>query len=77
MMWCRFNASVWLERGGDGTKRYRKMKQRQQVHLGSMGKKRDTTRRHGDIDQRRGDIEEGEREETMLIELTRILLGPK
>jgi hypothetical protein len=32
-----------LERGGDMTKCYRKMKQRQRAHLNSMGRKRDTT----------------------------------
>jgi hypothetical protein len=43
-----------LERGGDGTKRYRKMKRRQGTHLDSTGRKRDTTRRRGDDGQRRG-----------------------
>jgi hypothetical protein len=38
-------------------KRYRKMKQGQRAHLGSMEKKRDTMHRHGDIDQRRGSTE--------------------
>jgi hypothetical protein len=32
-----------LERGGDGTKWCRKMKRRQRAHLGSMGRKRNTT----------------------------------
>jgi hypothetical protein len=39
-----------LERGGDEMKHYRKMKQRQRAHLGSMGRKHDTTRRCDDID---------------------------
>jgi hypothetical protein len=39
-------------------KRYRKMKRRHQVHLDSMGMKRDTARRHGDVDRRRGEREE-------------------
>jgi hypothetical protein len=34
----------WLERGGNGTKRYRKMKQMQQSRLGLMGGKCDMTR---------------------------------
>jgi hypothetical protein len=46
-----------LEMGGDGMKCYRKMKQRHRAHLGSMGRKRDTVRRRGDISQRRGGIE--------------------
>jgi hypothetical protein len=32
-----------LERRGDGTKRFQKMKQRQRAQLGSMGRKCDTT----------------------------------
>jgi hypothetical protein len=34
-----------LERGGDGTKRCRKMKQRQRARIGSMRMKRDMTHR--------------------------------
>jgi hypothetical protein len=61
-----------LERGSDGMKYCRKMKQRQQAHLGSMGRKCDMTRWHGDIGRRRGDTEEGKREETTPDTLTRI-----
>jgi hypothetical protein len=42
------------------------MKQRQRVHLGSMGKKCDTARRRGDAGQKRG----GEMEETAPVGLT-------
>jgi hypothetical protein len=48
-----------FKREGDVTKRYRKMKQMHQSHLNSMGRKRDTTRRCGDIGRRRGDAREG------------------
>jgi hypothetical protein len=48
-----------FERGGDGTKRCQKMKQRQRVHLGSMGRKRDTTWWRDDIGGRRGGTGEG------------------
>jgi hypothetical protein len=49
----------WLERGGDGTKHCRKMKRRQRAGLGSIGKKRDTAQRRGDVSQRRGGTREG------------------
>jgi hypothetical protein len=49
----------WLSRGGDRTKSCQKMKRRQRAHLGSMRRKRDTMRWHGDIDRRRGDTGEG------------------
>jgi hypothetical protein len=48
-----------LERGGDGTKRYRKMKRMQRAYLDSMGRKRDTIRRHDDVNWRSGRIEQG------------------
>jgi hypothetical protein len=48
-----------LERRGDGTKRCRKMKQRQRSHLGSMGRKRDMTRWHDDVGRTRGGTGEG------------------
>jgi hypothetical protein len=51
----------WLESGGDGMKHYRNMKQRQRAHLGSMERKRDTTRWCGDISQMRGGTREGKR----------------
>jgi hypothetical protein len=41
-------------REGDGTKHYWKMKQRQRARLDSMGRKRDTARRRGDADLRKG-----------------------
>jgi hypothetical protein len=47
-----------LDRGGDGMKRCRKMKRRQQARLGSMGRKLDMTRRCGDIGRRRGGTKE-------------------
>jgi hypothetical protein len=47
-----------FERGGDGTKRYWKMKWRQRAHLGSMGRKCDTVRWHDDVGRRRGGTEE-------------------
>jgi hypothetical protein len=50
-----------LERGGDGSKRYQKMKRRQRARLGSMGRKRDTTRWRDDVGQRRGGVGEGKR----------------
>jgi hypothetical protein len=52
----------------------RKMKQRQRAHLDSMERKCDTARWRGDIDRRRGDTEEGKREETTPDALTQILL---
>jgi hypothetical protein len=57
--WCGFNASVWVERGCDRVKRCWKMKRWQRAHLGSMGRKRDTTRLHDDVGRRRGDTGEG------------------
>jgi hypothetical protein len=35
-------------------KHCRKMKRGQRAHLGSIGRKRDTMQRRGDVDQRRG-----------------------
>jgi hypothetical protein len=52
----------------------RKMKQRQRAHLDFMGRKCDTARWRGDIGRRRGDTEEGKREETTPDALTQILL---
>jgi hypothetical protein len=48
-----------LEMRGDGTKRSQKMKQSQRAHVGSMGSKRDTACRHGDVGRRRGSTGEG------------------
>jgi hypothetical protein len=48
-----------LKRGCDRLKHYWKMKQRQRVHLGSMGRKCDTVRQRCDIDRRRGGTDEG------------------
>jgi hypothetical protein len=47
-----------LKKGGDGTKRCRKMKRRQRANLISMGRKRDA-RQCGDIGRTRGDTGEG------------------
>jgi hypothetical protein len=41
------------------TKHFQKVKRSQRARLESMGSKRDTTRRHGDVDPRRGDTREG------------------
>jgi hypothetical protein len=62
---------------GNGMNHYRKMKQRQRAHLGSMGRKRDTMWQRDNIGQWRGDTGEEKREETMSIGLTRILLSQK
>jgi hypothetical protein len=43
-----------LKRGGDETKCHRKMKRWQRARVDSMGRKYDTTRRHGVISWRRG-----------------------
>jgi hypothetical protein len=43
-----------LERGGDGTKHYLKMKRRQRSHLGSMGRKCGMVQQRGDVKRRRG-----------------------
>jgi hypothetical protein len=48
-----------LERGGDRTKRCQKMKQRQRARLDSLGTKRYTTQRCGNVDRRRGVTGEG------------------
>jgi hypothetical protein len=40
-------------------KRCRKIKRGQRARIGSMGMKRDTARRRGDIDRRRGGTGEG------------------
>jgi hypothetical protein len=53
MLWFR------LERGGNGTKRYRKMKYRQRARLCSMGRKRDMPWWRDDIARRISDTEEG------------------
>jgi hypothetical protein len=49
----------WLERGGDRTKHYQKMKRRQRSCLNSMGRKCDIARQHGNANQRRGGTGEG------------------
>jgi hypothetical protein len=56
----------WFEMGGDGTKRYRKMKRRRRAHIGSMGSKCDTARRCDDVGQGRGGIGEKERRKCKL-----------
>jgi hypothetical protein len=48
-----------LERGCDMMKNCREMKWRQRARLDSMGRKRDTTQRRGDVGRRRGGTEEG------------------
>jgi hypothetical protein len=55
------DSMLWflLDRGSDETKRCRKMKRRQRAHLGSMRRKRDMARQHGDVGRRRGGTEEG------------------
>jgi hypothetical protein len=55
------DSMLWfhLERGGDRTKHYRKMKWKQQARLGSMERKCDMVRRCGDIGRRRGGTGEG------------------
>jgi hypothetical protein len=60
----------WLERGGDGMKRCRKMKRRQQARLGSMGRKCDMVRWHCDVDWRISSTGK----ETTSVGLTSILL---
>jgi hypothetical protein len=66
-----------LERRGDRMNHCRKLKRRHRSHFGSVGKKCDTVRRHGNAGWRRGDTEEEGIEETILVGLTRILLGQK
>jgi hypothetical protein len=63
-----------LKRGDDGMKCYQKMKRRRQVHVDSMGRKCDTTQQRGNVDRRRDDTEEGEREETTPVELMRTMV---
>jgi hypothetical protein len=63
-----------FERGGDGTKRYRKLKRGQRAHLDLIRSKHDTARRRW--------LEErwywgGEGEETISVRLMSILLGRK
>jgi hypothetical protein len=53
------------------------MKRRERSRLDSIGKKRDTVWRRGDIGRRRGSTEKEKRVETTPVELTRILLGQK
>jgi hypothetical protein len=48
-----------LERGGDRMKHCWKMKRRQRAHLGSMGRKCDTTRQNDDVGRRRVATGEG------------------
>jgi hypothetical protein len=48
-----------LERRGDGTKHYRKMKRRQRAHLDSMRRKCVTARRRDDVGRRRGGTGKG------------------
>jgi hypothetical protein len=62
MAWCsgtdlmiRFR----LERGGDGTKHYQKIKRRHRAHLDSMRRKRDMGWRCVDVDWRRDATKEG------------------
>jgi hypothetical protein len=66
---CGSSADLMLqfpfERGDDGTKCYQKMKQRQRAYLGSMERKRDSTRRRDDVGQRRGGHRRGKREEAI------------
>jgi hypothetical protein len=59
--WCGFNTLISARegRGGVGMKCCRKIKQMQRAHLGSIERKRDTTRRCGDIGQRSGGTREG------------------
>jgi hypothetical protein len=59
-----------LKRGGVMMKHYRKIKQRQRAHLGSMRRKCDMTQQHGDVGWSRDDIGEGQREETTPVGLT-------
>jgi hypothetical protein len=67
----------WLERGDDGMKHCWKMKRIQRARL-SMGRKRDTALRCGDVGRRRGGtVGGGEREETTPVGMTRILLCRK
>jgi hypothetical protein len=47
-----------LQKGGDGTKYYQKIKRMQRAYLSSIEKKCDTTRRRDGVDQRRGSTEE-------------------
>jgi hypothetical protein len=62
--------------GGDGTKRCRKMKQRQRAYLNLH--KRSVTRRNGVTTSAGGEAtSERKREETTLIGLVQILLGRK
>jgi hypothetical protein len=59
-----------LKRGGDGMKYCRKMKRSQRARLDSIGRKRDTVRRRGNVAG--GDAalgKERKREETMPIRL--------
>jgi hypothetical protein len=48
----------WLEGEDDGMQHCWKMKQRQQSHLGSMGRKRDRVWQRGNVSRRRGDTVE-------------------
>jgi hypothetical protein len=61
----------WFKRGDD------EMKRRRQARLCFMGRKCDMARWRGDVSRRRVDTQGGERDETMLVRLTQILLGQK
>jgi hypothetical protein len=63
-----------LERGGDMMNHCRKMKLMERDHLGSIRRKCDTAWRRR-LEERQH--QRGEREETSLVALTRILLGWK
>jgi hypothetical protein len=63
-----------FERGGDGTKRYRKLKRGQRAHLDLIRSKYDTARRWWLEEMRHWG---GEAEETISVRLMPILLGQK
>jgi hypothetical protein len=48
-----------IDRGGDGTKRYRKMKRRQRARLDCIRRKCDTTRQGDNVGCRIGDTGDG------------------
>jgi hypothetical protein len=58
---CPTAVVLWfrLKRGDDGTKYCQKMKRMQRAHLGSIRRKRDTTRQCDDVDRMRDDIRKG------------------
>jgi hypothetical protein len=57
--WCEFNALVSAREGTRQMKHCRKMKERQQARLQSMGRKRHMVRRHGNVSRRRDRTVEG------------------